>query len=79
MCEMAEPSVTSLNRNVVSRGRKAARAIIDMVEGRQVKSVTASDGTMIVRGSTGRPKRTIVHDTAIGNGEPVKKLVMSHE
>lgn len=79
MCEMADPSVTSLNRNVFGRGRKAARAIIDMVEGRQVKSVTASDDTMIVRDSTGRPKRTIVHNAVIWDGEPVKKLILSNK
>ena len=79
MCEISNPSVTSLNRDVVGRGRKAARTVIDMVEGRPVESVTATDGMMIVRGSTGRPERTVVHDMALENGEPVKKLVLSHE
>ena len=53
MCEINEPSVTALNRNVVGRGKRAARMLIDMAEGRPVDSYVEDDYELIFRDSSG--------------------------
>lgn len=57
MCAVNTPGVTSLNRDVMARGRKAARMIVDMLSGREVESAMGAGDRLIIRASTGPLKR----------------------
>lgn len=52
MCEMSTPSVTALNRDVVARGRRAARMLIELAEQHAVRPVIEDDNDLIFRESS---------------------------
>ncbi|MFT8357096.1 MAG: LacI family DNA-binding transcriptional regulator [Bifidobacterium aquikefiri] len=53
MCEVSVPSITALNRNVVGTGRLAAQLILQLIEGKDVDSVSETDNELVFRESSG--------------------------
>jgi DNA-binding LacI/PurR family transcriptional regulator len=53
LCELANPTVTALSRDVAAFGAQTARVLLDLVAGRQVASVQVDAPHLAVRGSTG--------------------------
>ena len=53
LCAMSVPSITALSRDVVGRGRRAARMLLDVIAGKPVESYTDDDSELVFRDSSG--------------------------
>ncbi|MBW3079144.1 LacI family DNA-binding transcriptional regulator [Bifidobacterium simiiventris] len=53
LCRVNSPSVTALSRNIVERGRRAARMLLDLIDGKTVRSVADAASELIFRESSG--------------------------
>lgn len=54
-CQLSDPPLSAMNRDVRSLGVAAASALLDAIEGRTVTVVKARDATVVERGSTAAP------------------------
>lgn len=54
-CQLSEPPLSAMDRDVRSLGSAAASALLDVIEGRTVTVVKARDAIVVERGSTARP------------------------
>ncbi|MGW1028125.1 LacI family DNA-binding transcriptional regulator [Streptomyces sp. NPDC002577] len=53
LCELVEPGLTALNRDIVDYGARAARQLRELVEGTTIGHFEVSRPKLVVRGSTG--------------------------
>ncbi|MBP6997668.1 MAG: LacI family DNA-binding transcriptional regulator [Phycicoccus sp.] len=55
LCEVSQPPLTALSRDVVAFGSTVARALIEQLSGHEPSLVEAPAPVLVVRGSTGPP------------------------
>ena len=60
MAAWTAPPLTTVRQPIVEKGRLAARLLIQQMQGREVESPPPLETSLVVRGSTARPKETVV-------------------
>lgn len=53
LCSVSAPSITALSRDVVAHGKRAARMLLDLIDGKQVDSYTEEASELVFRESSG--------------------------
>lgn len=57
LCRLITPPLTVLHRDIVDYGRRVARHLVKLLSGERCGHVRGTDTELVVRGSTGRPRR----------------------
>ena len=57
ICELTHPPLTAVGHDIVEHGATVARALFDVIDGASPTKLLASTPSLVVRGTTGRPKR----------------------
>jgi len=56
VCQLSEPPLSVMDRDVRSLGFAAASALLDVIDGRRVTTVRAPDAVVVERGTTAPPR-----------------------